>query len=244
MQVLVKKYLIICNFISFFLALNQGFCSTYSELKAADSLFATAGYTEAYKLYKKNFKKVEKNNPELTLKLAFLSERSGNYSDCLFYLSTLSLIKPSRALFEKMADIAGEYNLKGYEFDDYSYFIIFYRRYGSYLPLLLLLFAGYIVYIMVIKTKNREPILMVHKLSILGYLIIVLGLINLPDLFQSAIITNPKTFLRNEPSSASKVISEVGNGHRIIILGSVDHWDRVIWENSIVYIRKSDVRNI
>ncbi len=244
MQALVKKYLKICNYIGFVLVLNSGFCNGYSDLKEADSLFATTQYKEAFRLYEKTFKKGEKKNSELLLKLAFMSERAGDYSDCLFYLSNLSVIKPSKSLFEKMSNMGNEYNLKGYEFDDYSYFIIFYRRYGDYLPLLLLLFAGYIVYVMAAKTKNREPILLVHKLSIMGYLFLILLVINVPDLYQSAVIINPQTFLRSQPSAAAKVIEEVRDGHRITIIGSVDHWERVIWNNQIVFIRKSDLRNI
>ncbi|WP_229203265.1 SH3 domain-containing protein [Dyadobacter jejuensis] len=203
-----------------------------------------AQYTEALSLYKKNFTNSEKNNQPMVLKLAFLSERTGNYSDVLFYLSQLALVNPSRTLFEKMDKMASEHNLKGYDFNDYSYFIIFYRRYGAYLPLLLLVFGAYIIYIMYWKTKRRQGILIVHKLSILTYLLVVGVIINLPSLYRSAVITNPKTFLRENPTAAASVVDRVGKGHRVTILGSVDHWYRIIWNNSIVYIRHSDVRNI
>ncbi|MEO6286273.1 MAG: SH3 domain-containing protein [Dyadobacter sp.] len=210
----------------------------------ADSLFAMAKYPESLSLYKKNFSEDEKNNQSLLLKLAFLAEKTNNYTDCLFYLSKLALINPSRRLFEKMDKLAVEQNLTGYEFDDYNYFIIFYRRYGDYIPILLLTLGIYIVVIMVTKARRREPILQIHKVSIVVYLVVLLGILNVPSLYQTCIIVNENTFLRDEPSSASPVVERVGKGHKLTIVGSVDHWDRVIWNNRIVYIRKSDLWNI
>ncbi|WAC14147.1 SH3 domain-containing protein [Dyadobacter pollutisoli] len=226
------------------MTLNPAFSADKKELKMADSLFAMAKYPESLSLYKKNFSEDEKNNQSLLLKLAFLAEKTNNYTDCLFYLSKLALINPSRRLFEKMDKLAVEQNLTGYEFDDYNYFIIFYRRYGDYIPILLLTLGTYIVVIMVTKARRREPILQIHKISIVVYLLVLLGILNVPSLYQTCIIVNENTFLRDGPSSASPVVERVGKGHKLTIVGSVDHWNRVIWNNKIVYIRKSDLWNI
>ncbi|MCE7072523.1 SH3 domain-containing protein [Dyadobacter sp. CY327] len=203
-----------------------------------------ARYPESLVLYKKNFSEDEKNNQSLLLKLAFLAEKTNNYTDCLFYLSKLALTNPSRRLFEKMDKLAAEQNLTGYEFDDYNYFIIFYRRYGDYIPILLLTLGTYIVVIMVSKVRRGEPILQIHKVSIVVYLLVLLSILNVPSLYRTCIIINENTFLRDEPSSAAPVIDRVGKGHKLTIVGSVDHWNRVIWNNRIVYIRKSDLWNI
>ncbi|MCF2497663.1 SH3 domain-containing protein [Dyadobacter chenhuakuii] len=203
-----------------------------------------ARYPESLVLYKKNFSEDEKNNQSLLLKLAFLAEKTNNYTDCLFYLSKLALTNPSRRLFEKMDKLAAEQNLTGYEFDDYNYFIIFYRRYGAYIPILLLTLGTYIVVIMVTKVRRGEPIMQIHKVSIVVYLLVLLGILNVPSLYRTCIIINENTFLRDEPSSAAPVIDRVGKGHKLTIVGSVDHWNRVIWNNRIVYIRKSDLWNI
>ncbi|WP_229206155.1 SH3 domain-containing protein [Dyadobacter fermentans] len=226
------------------LAPMMAFSANQKELKTADSLFAIARYPEAQTLYKKNFSLSEKNGQALLLKLAFLAEKTNNYTDCLFYLSKLALVQPSRHLFEKMDKLAKEQNLSGYEFDDYNYFIIFYRKYGDYIPILLLTLGTYIVVIMVTKTRRKEPILQIHKISIIVYLLALLGILNVPSLYQTCIIVNENTFLRDEPSSAAGVVEKVGKGHKLTIIGSVDHWDRVIWNNRIVYIRKSDLWNI
>ncbi|TLU96341.1 hypothetical protein FEM55_04165 [Dyadobacter sediminis] len=244
MQVLSKKYLMFWLITGSILVPETALFANYKELKTADSLFAMARYPESAILYKKNFSEQEKNNEALLLKLAFLSEKTNNYTDCLFYLSKLALINPSRRLFEKMDKLAEEQNIKGYEFDDYNYFIIFYRRYGDYIPILLLTLGTYIVVIMVTKSRRREPVLQIHKISIVAYLLVLLGLLNVPSLYQTCIITNENTFLRDEPSSASSVVERIGKGHKLIILGSVDHWNRVIWDNEIVYIRKSDALDI
>nr|MBZ1362209.1 SH3 domain-containing protein [Dyadobacter fermentans] len=244
MQVHNKKKLFFSFLFLAFLAPDAAFCANRKELKMADSLFAIARYPEAQTLYKKNFSLTEKNSQALLLKLAFLAEKTNNYTDCLFFLSKLALVQPSRHLFEKMDKLAKEQNLSGYEFDDYNYFIIFYRKYGDYIPILLLTLGTYIVVIMVTKTRRKEPILQIHKVSIIVYLLALLGILNVPSLYQTCIIVNENTFLRDEPSSAAGVVDRVGKGHKLTIIGSVDHWDRVIWNNRIVYIRKSDLWNI
>lgn len=244
MQVPNKKNLFFSFLFLAFMAPVIAFSANQKELKTADSLFAIARYPEAQTLYKKNFSLSEKNGQALLLKLAFLAEKTNNYTDCLFYLSKLALVQPSRHLFEKMDKLAKEQNLSGYEFDDYNYFIIFYRKYGDYIPILLLTLGTYIVVIMVTKTRRKEPILQIHKISIIVYLLALLGILNVPSLYQTCIIVNENTFLRDEPSSAAGVVEKVGKGHKLTIIGSVDHWDRVIWNNRIVYIRKSDLWNI
>jgi tetratricopeptide (TPR) repeat protein len=244
MQARNNKFIRVLTVFLLIIVPELGFGKERSVLKAADSLFAIAKYQEAYSLYKKSFSDIEKNNESLLLKLAFLSERANNYTDCLYYLNKLALIKPSRKLFEKMDKLADEHNLTGYTFDDYNYFIIFYRRYGDYIPILLLALGTYIVWIMILKVRRGEAILQIHKVSIVGYLIVILGVVNIPSLYKSGIVVNENTFLRDEPSSASSVVERIGKGHKITIVGSLDHWDRVLWSNRIVYVRKTDLRTI
>jgi tetratricopeptide (TPR) repeat protein len=244
MQALNRKYLFLVVILCSIFAFAPAHSASKPELKIADSLFAMARYSESLVLYKKNFSNDEKNSQALLLKLAFLSEKTNNYSDCLFYLSKLALVNPSRRLFEKMDKLAEQQNLTGYEFDDYNYFIIFYRRYGGYIPILLLTLGTYIVVIMVTKARRMEPILQIHKISIVVYLLALLAIVNVPSLYQTCMIVNENTFLREEPSSAASVVERVGKGHKLTIIGSVDHWNRVIWNSRIVYIRKSDLWNI
>lgn len=244
MQISASKYPFLWLLIAALCCSFNTFAAAKSELKIADSLFAMGKYPEASLLYKKNFSEDKKNNQGMLLKLAFLAERTNNYTDCLYYLSKLAIANPSRRLFEKMDKIAEEQGLTGYEFDDYNYFIIFYRRYGDYVPVFLLTLGIYIVAIMVTKARRREPVLQIHKVSIVVYLLVLLAILNAPSLYKTCIIVNENTFLRDEPSSAAQVVERVGKGHKLTILGSVDHWDRVIWNNQIVYIRQSDLRNI
>jgi len=244
MQILFNKYLFIFLLSAVSFTPQTAFSDSLKELKTADSLFAMAKYTEAEILYKKNFTEGKKNNQNLLLKLAFLSEKRNNYTSCLYFLSKLSLTNPSRRLFEKMDNLAAEQNLTGYEFDDYNYFIIFYRRYGDYIPILLLTLGLYIVFIMVLKTRRNESILPIHKISTLVYLFIILAVINIPSLYKTAVIARDNTFLREDPSSASGVVEVVKKGHKLILFGSVDHWNRVMWNNKIVYIRKNDLLTI
>jgi hypothetical protein len=240
MQVVSKKNKILIAIIFFISFPCLAFSSNNQELKTADSLFLAGKYREAYLKYRLVYNMDLPENEALLLKLSFLSEKSNNYTECLYYLNKLALFQPSRAAFEKMAKIAEDHNLSGYQFDDYNYFIIFYRRYGDYVPILLLTLGAYIVAVMIVKVRRKEAILKLHKQSTIVYLLLVFGLVNIPSLYRTCIIVNDQTFLRGEPSSGSMVVERIGKGHKLTILGSVDHWNRVIWNNQIVYVRKSD----
>jgi hypothetical protein len=98
MQALRKKYLLFWILLGSVCAFHPAFSANKKELKMADSLFAMAKYPESLSLYKKNFSEDEKNNQSLLLKLAFLAEKTNNYTDCLFYLSKLGPNQPFQAI--------------------------------------------------------------------------------------------------------------------------------------------------
>lgn len=244
MQASINKYVIFL-LITFFSGIeNEAFSATEKSLKTADSLFAIGQYSNAENSYLKELKKVKKNNPNLLIKLAFLAEKREDYASSLYYLSCLAQIQPSVSLFQKMNQEASKRGLKGYEFNDFSYFQIAYRRYGDLLPITLLALAVYVYVVMVVKIRSNERVQRRHKWALVVYLLALLALLNVPDNYGYGIINKGGAFLRSYPSAAAPAITKIEKGHKVMVIGSRDHWNVVIWEKELVYIRKTDIISI
>jgi tetratricopeptide (TPR) repeat protein len=242
MQVPLNKYTIFLGLLGAFLVTFSPVFAQEKQLKAADSLFTIGRYPEAARVYENFFQNSENYSPNLLLKLAFLAERAQDYTQTLYYLSLLAQLEPTVQLMEKMSTVAAAYNLKGYEFNDYSYFIIFYRRYGELLPILLLTLGVYVFVVMLIKVRHGEFIYNRHKWAMVIYLLALFALLNIPPNYNTGIINNPGgTYLRSYPSSAAPVVEKINKGHKLTIIGTRDRWNVVYWEGELVYVRKNDL---
>jgi hypothetical protein len=241
MQASRNKYIIFLGFLVFFCAQNRLVFAQSDELHLADSLFTIGRYSDAKIIYEKNFQKAEKYSPNLLLKLSFLAEKANEPAESLYYLSLLAQVKPRVTLLKKMSTIAAANNMSGYQFNDFSYFLVFYRRYGGYIPILLLTLGIYVVSVMMIKLKNGEYIQKRHRWATVLYLLALLGLLNIPNNYQTGVVKNEMTFIREYPSAASPVVMTIGKGHKLTIIGERDHWNRVIWDGEILFMRKSDL---
>jgi hypothetical protein len=241
MQASRNKYIIFVSLITVFWGLSQGLFAQANRLDLADSLFTIGKYSQAYKIYQKKFENDRIYNPNLLLKLAFLSEKAKQPAESLYYLSILAQKEPKIALLEKMNQIALANNLQGYQFNDFSYFLIFYRRYGGYIPILLLTLGVYVVAVMIIKIKNGERTQQRHKWATVFYLTALFGLLNIPNNYTTGIIRSELSFIRSFPSAAAPVVQVIQRGHKLTIIGTRDHWNRVIWEGKIVFIKNSDL---
>jgi tetratricopeptide (TPR) repeat protein len=241
MQAPRNKYIIFIFLAVGFYASNTLIFAQSNRLNLADSLFTIGKYSQAYKIYQKKIENDRTYNPNLLLKLAFLSEKAKQPAESLYYLSILAQKEPNVALLEKMNQIAQANNLQGYQFNDFSYFLIFYRRYGGYIPILLLSLGVYVVAVMIIKLKSGERIQKRHKWATVFYLTALFGLLNIPNNYTTGVIRSEFSFIRSFPSAAAPVVQVIQRGHKLTIIGTRDHWNRVIWEGKIVYIKKSDL---
>lgn len=241
MQAPRNKYLIFLSLMAGFWGCSPGLFAQSKQLDLADSLFTIGKYSQAYKIYQKKIEIDRTYNPNLLVKLSFLAEKAKRPAESLYYLSILAQKEPSVALLEKMNQMALANNLKGYQFNDFSYFLIFYRRYGGYIPILLLTLGVYVVAVMIIKLKNGELIQKRHKWATIFYLTALFGLLNIPNNYTTGVVRSELSFIRSFPSAASPVVEVIQRGHKLTIIGTRDHWNRVIWEGKIVFIKKSDL---
>lgn len=231
--------------LAFLLGGLNGVAGTGSvNLYQADSLFAAGRYQAAVNAYEFHLKNHYKPTDPMLLKLAYGWEKQGDVAKMLYYLQVYFDRRPDEAVLKKMHDVAIQNNLRGYETDDLNYFYLFYKQYGLYLTLGLVLLGTYAFGIFWMKHRNREPARRRHKVIVLAYLTALLLLVNLPQRYQSGIVNRDRVLLRREPSAAAPVADVISRGHKVNIVGSQDVWLHVFWNNGLYYIRKDAVWEI
>lgn len=213
-------------------------------LNRADSLFTQKKYTESYEIYQELFTQQEVYTPGMLLKMAFIREGLGDYTQALYFLNLYYRQTASKPALRKMDDLADEYNLAGYEFNDIEFFLSIYQRYFStiiyFLMAVALLWFSYMVYLR--RNKKRKPVGWA-----IGFFIVMLGivyLINFGDRYRKAIISNSDSFLMEAPSAGANLVEVIGKGHRVLVIGEHDVWTKIKWQDRPVYIRKQHLIKI
>lgn len=243
-QNVIYKFLIFLLFNNAFIG-QTVFAQANDEvlLETADSLFVNRHYTESFKLYDQLYQE-GKYTPAMLLKMAFIQEGLGEYSEALFYLNEYYLFTSDERVVEKMQQLSNEYNLRGYEYDDLDLFLNFLRkyRYVFLYGLLTLAVAGLIYFAFAGKQRAAKP----YGFGV-AY-VIILGLLyflaNYPIGPRRAIITADNTYIMNGPSAGAEVVYVSKKGHRVKIDGQKDVWTKIEWEGEPAFIRQSNLRFI
>jgi len=210
-------------------------------LQQADSLFAQKQYTESINLYEQLYRK-EMASPAMLLRMAFIQEGLGEYSQSLYYLNEYYLMTFDEEVLSKIATLSEEHNLRGYEFSDIDFIRGFMKQY-QYLFIYLLIaltMGGLAYFIFRGKTHASKPYgFGVSYLLILGLLFYFT---NFPLLPSYGIIVDNNTYLMTAPSAGSDVLNIVLEGHRVKVAGWEDIWIRIEWDGQIAYIRQDNLR--
>lgn len=208
------------------------------QISRADSLFRQGQWLEAATRYEAAMAAGHPATDPMLLKLARAYEQQGDVAKVLYFLQVYFKRHPDEAVLRKMNDIARLNSLTGYETSDLNYFYLFYRQYGVYLLLLLLLLGAYVFGVLLIKTLRQEPTSNRLKTLIVAYLVALLVFVNLPEGYESGITNTAPVLLRTEPSAAAPVAVTLGRGNKVNILSSTDIWWRVFYNNKLYYVRK------
>ncbi|GAB3551389.1 tetratricopeptide repeat protein [Spirosoma fluminis] len=219
----------------------QAQSTSADSLRLADSLFSTGDQANAVRLYETTLANGHTATDPMLLKLASAYEKLGDTPKLLYYLEVYFDRHPDDAVLRKMNDIARANNLSGYETDDLNYFYLFYRKYGIYFLLFLLIPAGYVFSVLILKLVRKQPISTRQKWTTLLYLFLLLIFVNLPEGVQSGITSHDRVLLRTDPSAAAPVVEVIGRGNKVNILGTRDIYLRVLWRNELYFIRRDNV---
>jgi len=210
-------------------------------LKKADSLFFAKKYTSAFEQYDSAFQ-MGQASPSMLLKMAFIKEGLGDYTQALYYLNAYYNQTAERPVLLKMQELADENSLAGYKIEDRHFFLNVLTRYdleikASLLGVILLL--TWVIY----KGKKKGDLAIgvpVIQLIFLGLLLTVSNQWLLPN---QAIITE-KTVLMSAPSAAAEPITPVTKGHKVEIIGQSDAWAKIMWEGRQVYVRATKLKTL
>lgn len=211
------------------------------SLRRADSLFAAGDQANAARLYETALAEGHTATDPMLLKLASAHEQQNDVPRQLYYLGVYFERHPDDAVLRRMNDIARANNLSGYETDDLNYFYLFYRKYGIYFLLFLLIPAGYVFSVLMLKRVKNEEIPGRQKWIVFAYLLLLLIFTNLPEGVQSGITSQDRVLLRTDPSAAAPAAEVIGRGHKVNILGTEDIYLRVLWHNELYFIRRDNV---
>lgn len=242
MKKMQRGYLkFLAGFIILSASLPPSFAQTSSfRLKTADSLFQARQYTQSFEHYEEILKQKQYTTAML-LKMAFIQEGLGHTGQSLYYLNLYYTASHDKSALEKMTELATKYNLEGYETSDTDNFLSFYHDYHVHISLVL---AALMILMLNLSAYTRlrlkrKPI---ASFSILFIIVIVLaGHLYFGQSLETAIVTNPSTYVMSGPSAASSVLEVIGDGHRVSILGQKDVWLKVSWDGSIGYIKENSL---
>jgi tetratricopeptide (TPR) repeat protein len=231
----------ICFLILLFLAAHTFAQTSSFRLKTADSLFQAKRYTQSLEHYQEILHQ-NQYSPAMLLKMAYIQEGLNNIGQAMYYLNLYLLATKSKAVIEKMEDLANKYDLRGYETSDIDPFLSFYHDYFSHISMALAALTIFLVSI-IFYTKiklSKRPIASGILLMLL--LITFLVHLNYGEKLAAGIVINSRTFIMDGPSAAADVIDVVSDGHRVEIIGSNDIWLKIRWNDEDAYIRNNSLK--
>ena len=212
------------------------------NLNKADSLFNLQIYTEAKLIYDSLYYKENLYSESMLLKMALIEEGLENYEKSIYYLSQYQSINNNESSEIKIKKIANNYDLEGYEKNDFDYLqnILKENRIIIIYSLLLLILLIFIINIYRILKSKKAPTLVLtfYIISILFLLIIN---INLP---KSGIVYFENTFIMEKPSSGSDLYQIVKKGDKLKIIGEESDWYKIKINKTEKYIRKKNIKII
>jgi hypothetical protein len=206
------------------------------RLKMADSLFYQKKYTESLDLYQQIFEQ-KAYTPAMLLKMAYVEEALGQTAQSLYYLNIYYQLTHDERALEKMEETATAFQLKGYEITPLDRFLMFLTIYR--LPAIGVLALGVLLFgISAFRTRGKDMQWFIVVVQFV-FAAALLFLINI-DLRQDAgIISKSPVYIMSGPSSGSKVIAIIGNGHRLDVEDTEDVWVKVFWDGKEGWVKES-----
>ncbi len=233
-------------FLLLFTAISfSAFCENPKEkLAIADSLFAGRKYTQAYELYKEILETDKKATPAMLLRMAFVREGLGDYTNALYYLNLYYLKTYNKRALKKMENLAEKYKVSGYNYDDVQFFLNLFYRYQVQIDLfvmaLVLLFFGILIY----RSKVRKKVPRAAAFYYAAFLTALLLLNNFGREYKKAIITFPETHLMAGPSAGADVLGVISAGHRVSVKGKKDVWVKISWNGREAWVREDNLKPV
>lgn len=206
------------------------------RLKMADSLFYQRKYTQSLELYKGIFDE-KAYSPAMLLKMAYVEEGLGHTAMSLYYLNSYYQLTRNEKALEKMEETATAFQLRGYEITPLDRFLMFLKIYR--LPVIVFLaFGTFLFGISAFRTKGKDMQWFVVVVQFV-FAAALLFFINIDLTQNSGIISKSPVYVMSGPSSGSKVVAIIGDGHRLDVEGTKDVWVKITWEGKDGWVKES-----
>ncbi len=212
-----------------------------ASVRMGDSLFVQKKYMQALSVYEKEIQHYSQTSPAMLLKMAFITESLGDYTKTLYYLNLYHQRKPRQQVALKMNELASRYSLTGYDYGDWDFFLIFYRRYYLLLVMGLIALSTWMLIGMIRKKIRQKFVAGRHGMALIVFLASMLVVYNLPFNNHKAIVREEYAYLMDAPSAGAKLVQIIRKGNRLSIQGEQDIWLHTRWAGKPAYIRKQNV---
>ena len=214
------------------------------QLILADSLFSQKKYTQSFDLYAEIYHAHNKVSPTMLLKMAFVKEGLGDYTNALYYLNLYYLKTYDKKVLKKMESLAEKHKLSGYDYDDAAFFLNIYYQYRLQIVLFFICLVALLFALIVHKKRKNQTVPRIYGYYYITFLVGLLLLNNFYREAKKAIITSDRAYLMDGPSPGSNIIEIVENGHKVSVLGQNDVWTKISWGDRKVYIKEFNLKAI
>lgn len=232
------------NLVLFIVLLLLSSAVLASDLSTADSLFAEKKYTESFEIYKKLHEENRVASPAMLLKMAYIKEGLGGYSDALYYLNLYYLKTADKKVLNKMESLAEKKDLIGYSNNDFEFIQTVFYNYFNLIVLFTVSAAILFLtlsYYLKFKKSGSPAIPLVFMVIMLG---LAFYIINFGKSYNRAIVNQTNTYLMSGPSAASEVLKIIGKGNRVSTISQTDVWTKVNVGSTTGYIKTSKLKEV
>ena len=229
------------------LYLSSPYCSIGQQVKVqlaqADSLFGQKKYTESFEIYQSILDSTHQASHQMLLKMAFIKEGLGDYSQALFYLNEYYAQSLDMEAKQKMDELAQAHMLRGYEQSDWDYIFGIINKNIIVISAAIFIVCGLLLAVIYHRKKkgvNAWAYAFMCTAILSGYAL----LMNYYLSSDRAIVIDNHAYLMSSPSSGSELLSVVKKGHRVRVIDADELWSKIHWGDTTAYLKSSQLRVI